>query len=225
MIKGKTFVICVPGRSFSKDFVLNLLDLVGFISARGGKFLMSMQYFPIVNVARCACLGADVTRGREQKPFGGEVEYDYLLWVDSDIIFSSDSFSRLLVAGKDIVSGWYCQPAGNADGSWQTPITENASDDYFDLHGSYEFLSSKQIEAKRGPFVADYIGFGWVLVRKGIFEKLEYPWFAPRMRRMPGDVQDLCSEDVAFCLDAKNAGFEIWVEPKCRVGHEKLLVI
>jgi hypothetical protein len=42
---------------------------------------------------------------------------------------------------------------------------------------------------------------------------------------MENDVQDLCSEDVAFCLDAKNAGFEIWVDPKCRVGHEKTLII
>ena len=86
-------------------------------------------------------------------------------------------------------------------------------------------MSSKEIENKTKPFKADYIGFGWVLIKKGVFEKLEYPWFAPRMRYIENNIQDLCSEDVAFCLDAKNAGFEIWVDPKCRVGHEKTLVI
>ena len=32
-------------------------------------------------------------------------------------------------------------------------------------------------------------------------------------------------EDVSFCLDAKEAGFEIWCDPRIRVGHEKSRVI
>lgn len=224
-IKNKTFVICIPGKLFSKDFMLNLFDLVNFIRSNGGKFFFSVQYYPIVNMSRCACLGADVTRGRKQKPFNEEIKYDYLLWIDSDIIFNNDLFLRLVNANKDLVSGWYCQPSNNADGSLQTPVTENASDEYFNEYGGYKFLSSKEIEDKKNLFKVDYIGFGWVLVKKGVFESLEYPWFAPRMRYMLNDVQDLCSEDVAFCIDAKNAGFEIWVDPKCRVGHEKMLVI
>lgn len=224
-IKNKTFVMCIPGKSFSKDFMLNLFDLVHFIRSNGGKFLFSIQYFPIVNVSRCACLGADVMRGKNQKPFNGQVEYDYLLWIDSDVIFNNESFLRLLKANKHIASGWYCQPSHADDGSMQTPITEDASDEYFNKHGAYKFLSAKQIEEKQSLFKVDYIGFGWVLVKKNVFESLEYPWFAPRMRYMPNDVQDLCSEDVAFCIDAKKAGFEIWVDPKCRVGHEKTLVI
>ena len=35
-----------------------------------------------------------------------------------------------------------------------------------------------------------------------------------------GEVQDMCGEDVSFCLDAKEAGFEIWCDPRIRVGHE-----
>ena len=29
-----------------------------------------------------------------------------------------------------------------------------------------------------------------------------------------GEVQDMCGEDVSFCLDAKEAGFEIWCDPR-----------
>ena len=36
-----------------------------------------------------------------------------------------------------------------------------------------------------------------------------------------GEVQDMCGKDVSFCLDAKEAGFEIWCDPRIRVGHEK----
>ena len=37
--------------------------------------------------------------------------------------------------------------------------------------------------------------------------------------------QDMCGEDVSFCLDAKEKGFEIWCDPRIRVGHEKTRVI
>jgi hypothetical protein len=40
-----------------------------------------------------------------------------------------------------------------------------------------------------------------------------------------GAVQDMCGEDVSFCLDAKEEGFEIWCDPRIRVGHEKMRVI
>jgi hypothetical protein len=79
--------------------------------------------------------------------------------------------------------------------------------------------------ARKSLFTADYIGFGWVLVRKGVFESIEYPWFAPKLRKLPGGIEDVCSEDVAFCADAREAGFEIWVDPRVRVGHEKIQVI
>lgn len=224
-IKGKTFVFCVPGRTFSSEFMLSFIELLSFISSNGGIFKLSIQYLPVVNASRCKCLGADVMRGKHQVPFGGKIKYDYLMWIDSDIVFTQKQFMELLDMNKDIASGWYAQPGTYSDGSSPTPVVETMADDFFNKHGFFEFLSSKNMEEKQKPFKADYIGFGWVLIKKGVFEKLEYPWFAPRMRYMENDVQDLCSEDVAFCLDAKNAGFEIWVDPKCRVGHEKTLVI
>lgn len=224
-IAGKTFIFCVPGRTFSSEFMLSFIELIAFISSNGGHFKLSVQYNPIVNVSRCKCLGADVMRGKNQKPFDGQIKYDYLMWIDSDIVFTQKQFINLLSMNKDIASGWYAQPALAADGSKLTPITADASDEAFNKNGEYHMLTTKEIEEKTKPFKVDYIGFGWVLIKKGVFEKLNYPWFAPRMRYMENNVQDLCSEDVAFCLDAKNAGFEIWVDPKSRVGHEKTLVI
>ena len=57
-------------------------------------------------------------------------------------------------------------------------------------------------------------------------EKMKYPWFAPKMQVFEsGAVQDMCGEDVSFCLDAIEAGYEIWCDPRIRVGHEKTRVI
>ncbi len=84
------------------------------------------------------------------------------------------------------------------------------------------------IVKRRKPFTVDYSGFGWLLIKKGVFEhpEMKYPWFAPQMQVFDsGEVQDMCGEDVSFCLDAIKAGFEIWIDPQCRVGHEKTRII
>ena len=42
-------------------------------------------------------------------------------------------------------------------------------------------------------------------------KRSKYPWFAPKMQVFEsGEVQDMCGEDVSFCLDAK----EIWCDPR-----------
>ena len=67
-----------------------------------------------------------------------------------------------------------------------------------------------------------------LLIKHGVWEheEMKYPWFAPKMQIFDsGEVQDMCGEDVSFCLDAKEAGFEIWCDPRVRVGHEKTRVI
>ena len=55
---------------------------------------------------------------------------------------------------------------------------------------------------------------------------MKYPECAPKMQVFGSrDEQDMGVEDVSFGLDAKEAGMEIWIDPKIRVGHEKTRII
>ena len=96
---------------------------------------------------------------------------------------------------------------------------------------SYNIMNHEMVDSiqnRKKPFTVDYTGFGWVMIRKGVFEnkEMKYPWFAPKMQVFEsGAVQDMCGEDVSFCLDAIEAGYEIWCDPRIRVGHEKTRVI
>ena len=38
-------------------------------------------------------------------------------------------------------------------------------------------------------------------------------------------IRDTCSEDISFCKNLKDAGFDVIVNTTLRVGHEKTLVI
>ena len=113
MVKGKTVVFCLPGRNVSYTFLKNFVQLCFDLVQSGASIQISQDYSSMVNFARCKCLGANVLRGPDQKPWDGKLNYDYQLWIDSDIVFNTDKFYQLVLMDKDIASGWYMTEDGN----------------------------------------------------------------------------------------------------------------
>ena len=84
-------------------------------------------------------------------------------------------------------------------------------DDFRSNGGVMNHEMVEGISKRKKPFTVDYTGFGWVLIKNGVFEhpEMKYPWFAPKMQEFEsGAVQDMCGEDVSFCLDAIEAVFD-----------------
>ena len=226
--KGKKIVFCLPGRNVSYVYLKNFVQLCFDIVQSGMSIQISQDYSSMVNFARCKCLGANVLRGPDQVPWDGKLEYDYQIWIDSDIVFNTDQFWQLLDLAnngeeeKEIVAGWYA----TEDGTTTSVAHWLEEDDFRKNGGVMNHETVESISKRKKPFTVDYTGFGWVAIKKGVFEKLPYPWFAPKMQVFEsGAVQDMCGEDVSFCLDAIEAGYEIWCDPRIRVGHEKSRII
>jgi len=228
-VKGKQIVFGLPGRGCSYIFLKNFVQLCFDLVQNGNGIQISQDYSSMVNFARCKCLGANVLRGPKQIPWDGKLKYDYQLWIDSDIVFDTNKFWQLIDLAipeegeeKEIVAGWYATEDGVT-----TSVAHWLSEEDFAKNGgvmNHETVES--ITKKRKPFTVDYTGFGWTLIKNGVFERLEYPWFAPKMQVFDsGNVQDMCGEDVSFCLDAKKEGMVTWCDPRIRVGHEKTRVI
>ena len=224
MIAGKTVVFCLPGRGVSYTFLKNFVTLCFDLVQNKASIQISQDYSSMVNFARCKCLGANVLRGPDQLPWDGKLKYDYQLWIDSDIVFNVEKFYQLILMDEKIASGWYCTEDGKT-----TSVAHWLDEDNFKGNGgvmNHETIES--ISKRKKPFTVDYAGFGWLLIKHGVFEdsQMTYPWFAPKMQVFEsGAVQDMCGEDVSFCLDAKEAGFRIMCDPRIRVGHEKTRVI
>ena len=210
-------VFCLPGNSYSGDFLKSFTGLWTWCLQNGISPVLSQQQSSMVNFARCKVAGADVSNGPKQKPFDG-AHYDYMMWIDSDQTFTVEHFRKLLSMQCDVASGWDSQPHG------YTPVVEKLDDAYFAEHGHYQFIKTDEMLERKFAFKADYIGFGWVLVKQGVFEQMEYPWFAPKKIKIPQGYE-MCSEDVAWCLDAKALGIDIYVDPQIHVGHEKIQII
>ena len=101
--------------------------------------------------------------------------------------------------------------------------------DYFKKHGSFQFMKAAELEKGEKYLPVAYNGMGFFACRKGVIEKLKYPYFTYPLIEMEGEdgkmIRDTCSEDVAFCKNLKDAGFDVIVNTPLRVGHEKPLVI
>ena len=222
MVKGKSIVFCLPGRGCSYTFLKNFVQLCFDLVQCGASIQISQDYSSMVNFARCKCLGANVLRGPKQKPWDGKLEYDYQLWIDNDIVFNTEGFFRLVAMDRDIAAGWYA----TEDGQTTSVAHWLEEDDFAKNGGVMNHETVETMSRRKKPFTVDYTGFGWVLIKNGVFENLEYPWFAPQMQVFEsGNVQDMCGEDVSFCLDAKKKGYEIWCDPLIRVGHEKTRIL
>jgi hypothetical protein len=219
----KKIIFCLPGREFSGRFLQCWTELVHACLANGIQPIMSQQYSPLLYYVRNMCLGGDTVAGIDQKPFQGKVDYDYIMWIDSDIVFSPDQFFKLIDADKDIVSGLY-----KMQNNTHYATVEEWNHDFFLKHGSYQFLTPERISKKKDLFPVAYTGFGWMLMKKGVFESLEYPWFQPTWKEYEykgKQIKEFTMEDVAFCDLIQQKGYQIWIDPKVVVGHEKMMVL
>jgi hypothetical protein len=196
-------------------------------------------------------LGLDVLRGKDQTPFNGS-EYDVFVSVDSDVVFSPVQLIELIESTvvHPVVSGYYMM-ANNK----HFAVVRDWNKSHFAEHGTFSFLEPKDVEADIKAFAAEleerkraveakeemkplsqpnfvkvsYAGLGFFACRKEVLDALSYPYFYRDLQRIRGkdgkELVDMCSEDVAFCKNVEDAGFDIMMNTRLRVGHEKSVVL
>lgn len=232
--KKLTVVICVPGRSFSNIF-LSCWTKALSIMIKSDKYevCFSNKYSSQVNFARALCLGSDVLAGPDQKPFQGKLDYDVILWLDSDIVFNFDTLEYLIdncYYNYPVVSGLYAMEGGT-----NFACVKDWDLDYFSKNGTFEFLTLEKRDELMNQGVqwikCAYSGMGCMAIRKGIFEdeRLKYPWFFCDLKKLPSlnpEIPYICdgtSEDVSFIRNLIESGIidGVGVSLKIRLGHEK----
>lgn len=132
-------------------------------------------------------------------------DYDYVLMVDSDVIVPQNALECLLDPPGNIVLG--CCPRKNStDGRIEIyrPGTFSFTD-YFTYNSLPE---SDRVTVKGG-------GFACALVNVSVFKLLPFPWF----KYVTYEDGSSLSEDLYFCIQANEAGFEVEADTRVRCGH------
>ena len=112
MVKVKTIVFCLPGRGVSYTYLKNFVQLCFDLVQAGASIQISQDYSSMVNFARCKCLVQMFFVVLIRNHGMVSCQYDYQLWIDSDIVFNTEKFYQLVLMDKDIASGWYCTEDG-----------------------------------------------------------------------------------------------------------------
>ncbi len=219
MARNLRIAFCLPGREFSGRFLDCWTALLSNCHKVGIDYVVSREYDPVVYYARNKVAGGNSRSGKLQKPWGGTVDYDFMLWIDSDVIFTIQDLVALLQCEVDMVSGLYLMANRT-----HYAVVEDLDEEAFKRDGHFVFMTPAEVAKKSAPFEVGYAGFGFTLVRNGVFERLEYPWFRPIFMQI-GDTLEFTSEDVGFALQAKAAGIKMMAHPQVIVGHEKQVVL
>ena len=128
----------------------------------------------------------------------------HILFVDSDVLPKKNTLEKLLLLNKDIVAGVY--PITAKKGlAWSVSKEE-------------KFVPLSIEELPSEPFKISSCGFGIVLVKMKVFEKMQWPYWKNEFN--PGGIEK--GEDLYFCDKAKEAGFEIWCDPKVKCNHIRI---
>ena len=219
-------ILALPGRTFSGTFLMNWSQTLLTLKKEGYDFAVINEFSSFVTFSRMKTLGLDVLRGTDQKPFGGKEEYDVWLTIDSDIVFTPEQVIEL-VEDTDkypVVSGLYRM----TDLKHYAAVKEWDMDQ-FKKSGTFDFLKVEDTDTFEKYMKVAYNGMGFFACRKGVIEDLKYPYFSYPLIEMETEdgtvLRDMCSEDVAFCKNLTDAGYEVIVNTSLRVGHEKTLVI
>lgn len=212
-------IFCMPGRSYSREFLLAWSDLLMQANAKGHQIMISQQYSSVVHFARAKCLGGDVLKGPDQKPFQSQIDYDIIMWIDSDILFKPEDFFKIIESPHDVTAGLYMM-----EDLQHFAVVRDWDEDMFIKNGTFKFLRPDDIQGASQYVPVAYAGMGWMAIKKGAIEDLKYPWFWSDLQKI-GSLIDMNSEDVAFCRALNEAGHQVHIDTTVRVGHQKLLLI
>jgi hypothetical protein len=237
--KKPTVVVCIPGNTFSGRFLKCWTGAVMSL-AEHYDIALSNAYSSQVNFARTLCLGADVLRGPDQKPFNGELKYDVIFFLDSDMAFSGDMLhiliQRCLANKNKICSGIYAM-----DGGEQMACIQNWDEKFYVKNGHFQFVDMKTAEElvktddpTKYVIKCGYAGMGCMAIPYGILEdsRMKYPWFFRDITKFDNkgpegqSIWEGTSEDVSFIRNLIDAGIidGVYVDLKLRFGHEKMTV-
>ena len=184
-------VFCLPGTTYSREFLLAWTELMMQVSSKGHQIMVAQ------NPSRVGCIA-----NGDAAPFHGQ-DYDAAMWIGQDTIFRSEDFFNLLASPHDVTAGMYMN-----ENLQNFEIIKEFSPDF----PNGKFMRPDDIIGSSQYVQVAYSGMNWMLIRKGIFEKIAVPYIW-------NTKED--SEEMNFC---KMVG-EVYIDTKIRVGNQKRIIV
>ena len=166
--------------NYSGQFLKSWVNLSTYLNTTGIHYHLSLHTSCNAFYAKQMCLGGNVLAGADQTLYQNRIKYDILVFLSNKISFSPTQFVKLYNKFEN-----YKFLSGR-------------------VHGRYKALTEDNNYIK-----ADYLDFDFVLIRKGVFEELEYPWFRPHISKTKTEQQ---FTDIDICRRIREQNIDLIID-------------
>jgi len=208
-------LIATPGAMMEASYVKSLVLTLAECDKRGITYKFLSSYSSLVHHARE--LTAEGAEGLTLDPAiispgGRDITYNKIFWIDSDIVWTTEQFFKIYDAEQDVMCGSYLLADGYS-------TTTHA-------WGELDGISAHESIKMKDPIRIQSLGFGFVAMKSGVFEKIQRPWFNHDNVKVGEDSEgkDIIGsvgEDISWCVKAHRAGIELYFDPTVLVTHMK----
>jgi len=232
VIKTKfDYMFCLPGTPSSGTQGISTWLAIYELMALGKSVAIKTASSCNIYLVRNLCL-TNKSFQLEQLPFEDYCEdYDRIVFVDSDNYVTSKDILKLTSHDEDIVAAWYVQAPKDVEAiGVHIPATCGV---YRDINKPWTvrpFLAGIIPYIKRnekGLVQVQYSGMGLMVIKKGVFESIGFPWFKSWIKEYEicgVKMAEPVTDDEGFCLRVQEKGFKIFIDPEIKIGHEKLTI-
>lgn len=213
-MKHYNVLIATPGSSMEAEYVKSLVNTLEECSNKGITYKFLNSYASLVHNARELTMTGINSReldANDVSPLKGQVSYDKIFWIDSDISWEPWQFLKLYESTYDVICGAYIlgDNVTTSVHSWETS----------------SYISKQDIMQMTEITRIQSCGFGFITMKSGVFEKIERPWFKhytqPTKKNDGSSIEGVLGEDISWCIDAYKNGIDIYFDPEVLVKHVK----
>lgn len=155
---------------------------------------------------------------------------DWLLFCDSDMSFAPEAPERLFAAAQEhqvSILGGYCMSAWQLNDCGEVK-TEPTVFEWDESIRDQRRLSHEEVQARRLHEVmkVDATGTGFLLVRRCVFEDIAERYSDHKVFTWFQDIEsdgNPFSEDITFCMRAREVGYDVYVHTGIRIFHRKVI--
>jgi GT2 family glycosyltransferase len=134
------------------------------------------------------------------------MNFDYVLWLDSDMIFNPELLADMMDNKKEFLAGLCFRRRPPFTPVIYSKIRYGAT--------SEEYVNEEYLDyPMNSVFEVDGTGFGAVLLKTDVLKEV-YKKYKTCFEPMRG-----YGEDLSFCIRARQCGFKIWCDSKVKIGH------
>lgn len=152
-----------------------------------------------------------------------DLETDYVLMVDNDVVLPSDALRLLLENEKDVCLGYYAHRGPDNRYHGRTCIcrlTDENGKEYYHFPLESEYTGKELYQMANKGYKAFEVhggGMGCALIRTDVFRRTEYPWYD--WVNYGNENRGMLSEDLYFCSLCRANGISIYADARVGCGH------